>query len=321
MKIIVTGSLSFDHIFNLPVNFSEYILPEKVHNINVSFTTRRHTLTPGGTGGNQAYTLALLGHKPILIAAVGGDYGDYRQWLTAKGIDTSYIRVFKEENTAFGSVMTDVKDNQIWLFSKGAISHAQKISLKPVFRQHKSAYPLVVIAPNEPEAINRYLDECIEMQVPFVFDPAFYIPQLRLSTLRKGVRHARIIFGNDYEIAMMSKLLKKPLAEFKSADQPEKIIVTTYGAKGSLIEKYLPKHTEKIKIKAAKVRKVVDPTGAGDAYRAGFLAGFVTRASLQKCGQMGSVAAAYAIEKYGTMSHSFRQAEFKKRYRSNYHES
>lgn len=319
--LIITGSLAFDQILNLPGKFADYILPDKIHQLNVSFTTDNHKKGFGGTAGNQVYSLALLGEKPILLASAGGDFLPYKKFLKKHGIDTSYIKIFPEQNTATGFSITDLTDNQIWGFSKGAMKEAKTLKiknekLKKVMRSLSLSWTdlFVMIAPNEPQAIENYLDECIGLKIPFGFDPAFYVPVLSPEVLRKGFENARIIFGNDYEISLLAKRLKMSEEKFISEIGQNQIVIETLGEKGSVIYN----GGKKIKITPAKTEKIVDPTGAGDAYRSGFLAGFLRKMPLKICGQIGSVTASFAIENYGTINHYFTKKEFEKRYLKSY---
>jgi len=198
-------------------------------------------------------------------------------------------------------VTTDSDDNQIWSYYKGAMGVVQ-----PINDREKSCQ-LVVISPNEPKAVNKYVDQCIKNNWQYMYDPAFQIPDISVVALRRGVKNARIVIGNDYEIA----LLKQRAAV---GETPGQIWITTLGSKGSMIEY----EGNKMKVKAAKPQNTSDPTGAGDAFRAGFVAGLVKGLDLKVCGQMGSVCSVYTVEKYGTQTHKFSLSEFKKRYRENY---
>lgn len=313
--VIVTGSVAYDQIMDLPGEFSSYILPEKIHQINISFVTDTHRRRFGGTGGNQAYSLSLLGVPVCLIASAGNDFQQYEEFLRSTSIDTTHIVKHKTEPTAAGFAITDQKDNQIWGFSKGAMTFAKNISLKKIISSYKKDV-LVVIGPNEPLAMERYIDECVELNVPFAFDPAFYIPTLPVHVLKKGVTHARIVFGNDYEIELLKTKLRITNYQLREGQ----IFVTTLGEKGSRISVRESKRqsVRDIEVGVAKPKKVVDPTGAGDAYRAGFIAEFVEGKDLKICGQMGAVAASFAIEKYGTMEHMFTIKEFEMRLAKNF---
>ncbi|MBI4137340.1 carbohydrate kinase family protein, partial [Candidatus Roizmanbacteria bacterium] len=316
-RTIVTGSLAYDQILNLPGKFSSYILPEKIHNINVSFTTDTHKKRFGGTGGNQAYSLSLLGMHPTLLATAGNDFQPYLKFLKKNHIDTSRIVIINDEMTAMGIAITDEKDNQIWGFSKGAMKHARYLSIKPLLT-NDSHNTWVMITPDEPKAIENYITECIETGTPFSFDPAFYIPLMSKSALKRAVLHARIVFGNDYEIALLKKKIGVTTPTFSSVH--EQYLITTFGEKGSEIihSKLTGSTIKRVRVKPARVQQVIDPTGAGDAYRSGFMAGFLNGKDIAICGQMGSIAAAYAVENYGTMEHSYSVKEFEKRYEENY---
>lgn len=312
--IIVTGSLAYDIILNLPGKFSSYILPEKIHQINVSFATDIHRRNFGGTAGNQAYSLALLGERPVLVGTVGNDFDPYFAFLKKHGIETSFIKVIENKLSASGFAITDDVNNQIWGYSKSAMSDAKNLSLKPAVTalSKKNKDLLVVITPNDPDAMANYVDECISLHVPFAFDPAFYIPVLSVATLKKGIQHATAIFGNDYEIELLKSKLKITNYELRK----DQILITTLGEKGSQILS----NGKKIAIKPASIKKVVDPTGAGDAYRSGFLVGYVNGLPLNVCGQMGSVASSFVVEQYGTVNHHYSLDEFKDRYKKNFGE-
>jgi len=259
----------------------------------------------GGTAGNVAYSLALLGIKPVLIATLGKDGKRYKNKLKSFGVDTDGVKIVNGDRSASGFVITDKKDNQVWIFYQGAMSSASKLSL------NLTGDELVLVGPNDPKAMVKYVDECVKAKSMYMYDPAFAISYLSKSQLKKGIENAAVIIGNDYEKSKLMKLTK--MSEKKLLERG-KVMITTLGAKGSLIRK----GNKTIKIKAARVKNTSDPTGAGDAYRAGFLAGFVNGLPLDVCGRMGAVAAAYTVEKYGTQTHKFTISEFRKRYKDNF---
>lgn len=302
-SVIVTGSLAFDHIMNLPGTFGDYILPDKIHMLNVSFLVDTLRKEFGGTGGNIAYNLALLGIKVRLVAAIGSDGNDYLIWLKQNGVDVNRVKKFNDILTASGFVITDTKDNQIWSFYGGAMRRASQLSLQSI----KLKPDLVVIAPNDPQVMIQYAKECQKRSWNYLFDPAFYIPMISKKDLALAVKRAKIVIGNDYEITM----LKRKIGDVETERQ---MWITTLGEKGSIIRQ----GGKEWKIPAAKVRSVVDPTGAGDAYRAGFVAGYVAGEAVPVCGRMGAVCAAYTVEKYGTQTHKFSQKEFEQRYETNF---
>ena len=308
-SVVVTGSLAFDQIMNLPGVFSDYIFPDKIHQLNVSFLVDTLRKERGGTGGNIAYNLALLGIKVRLVAGIGSDGSDYVAGLKRAGIDVGGVRQFNDVLTAAGFVITDRQDNQIWNFYGGAMRRANKLQIT---RNKKQTRPdLVVIAPNDPQAMVQYAKECQKKNWEYLFDPAFYIPGLAKKDLAMAVAGAKIVIGNDYEITMLKRKIGP---HFAKASWGKQIWITTLGEKGSVIRR----GKEEYRIPAAKPKGIVDPTGAGDAYRAGFVAGYLQGQTLKVCGRMGSVCAAYTVEKYGTQTHKFSLREFKKRYETNF---
>ncbi len=332
MKIMITGSLAFDFIMNFPGKFGDHILPEKIHEINLSFLVEKLQKQYGGTAGNIAYNLALLGFKPAILATAGNDFSEYKKFLENSGVDTSMIYIIEAEPTASAYIFTDMVDNQITGFYPGAMKYTRKLSINSAlssgaalacgaestpFRSSLGGTPprapLVVISPNDPSAMIKFAKECQNLGIPYLFDPGMQLPRLKTQDLRLGIEGAKIVIGNDYEIALMAKRLG--YRDIKRLGE-NKITITTLGGKGSLIET----DGKTYKIPAAKPRKVLDPTGAGDAYRAGFLAGFLRGLPLKTCGKMGSIAAVYTVEKYGTTTHKFTVKEFKNRYQKNFRE-
>lgn len=307
ISVVVTGSLAFDHIMNLPGVFSDYIMPDKIHQLNVSFLVDTLRKEFGGTGGNIAYNLALLGIKAELVAAIGSDGDEYISWLVKNKVGTQRVKKFSDVLTACGFVITDRKDNQIWNFYGGAMRKALELSLQSIKVDPK----LVVIAPNDPQAMIAYAKECQKRNWDYLFDPAFYIPVLANEDLNLAVIRAKIVIGNDYEIALLKRKIGP---HFAKASWGKQIWITTLGDKGSVIKQ----GKKEWQIPAAKVKSVVDPTGAGDAYRAGFVAGYLQGLTLKICGRMGAVCAAYTVEKYGTQTHKFSRKEFKQRYAANF---
>lgn len=305
MKIFVTGSVSFDQVMSMPGRFADYLQPEKLHILNVSFLMETFSRHFGGTAANQAYTLALLGYRPKLAAAVGRDFGSYRSHLVKAGVDLSLVKKVKDV-TATGWAMTDRDNNQVWGFYSGAMKQAHSLSLAGKL----TGEDWLVITPNDPRAMVNYIHQAKLSGAKILFDPAVQIPRFTKDQLRLGIAGAKIVIGNDYEIALLLKA--------SGLDQDEitdhAILISTGGAKGSLVITA----KEKILIPIAKARTAVDPTGAGDAYRSGFLAGFIKGLSLPVCGRMGALAAAYTVEKFGTQTHHFTVAQFKKRYKLNF---
>ena len=309
-KVVVTGSLAFDHIMSMPGSFKNHIMPDQLHILNVSFIMNTFRQEFGGTGGNIAWTLGLLNTPTTLVAAAGDDFGPYRRHLEKNGfIDLSGMRAFKGAHTARGFVITDGDDNQIWGFYEGAMKESKTISLKNFLKGKE----IVMIAPNNPEAMMNYVNEAVASKVPYVFDPAFNIALFTLSDLKKAVKNSHILIGNDYEITLIKRRLR---LSSKGLLRNCNILITTLGSKGSRIQS----KDGLIKIPAASPQNESDPTGAGDTFRAGFLAGYVRDFPLEICGKMGSLSAVYTVEKYGTQTHRFTLKQFAQRFRGNFSE-
>lgn len=304
-KVAVCGSVAFDQIMGMDGRFGDYIMPDKIHMLNVSFVANRMRREFGGTGGNIAYTLALLGRRPLLVSGAGNDWSDYKKHLIRHGVVVDAVVEDQKQPTAVGNVIADKENNQVWSFYTGPLDQVKGVRLG------KMGVGFVVVAPTVKVAFEDHLDEVVKEKLPFMFDPAFYIPTFSKKILSLGVKKAEIVIGNDYEIELMARRLEKSLDKLMNKDQ---VLVTTLGAKGCVVRQ----GKQKYEVKAVKVKKAVDPTGAGDAFRAGFLAGFLAGESLERCGQMGAVAGAYAVEVYGTQRHKFTKKQFEKRLKENF---
>lgn len=307
--IIVTGSLAYDYIMDFPGSFSDRIVPEKIHNLSLSFLVDTLKKQFGGCAGNIAYTLNLLGETPHIMACVGNDFSPYFQFLRDHRIDASGVKLYKDVLTGSYFGITDKNDNQIGSFYTGASRYAVSLSLAPLVKKYKN--PFVVISPTDPKAMVSYVTECIKLKLPYLFDPAFQIATFSVSNLKRGIINAAVLIGNDYEISLIEKQLTITHTQLLGMVP---VVITTLGAKGSVIEQ----RDKTCTIRPAKAKNACDPTGAGDAYRAGFLAGYLRGFDLRICGQMGSVAAVYTVEKYGTVTHRYTKKEFIRRYVQNF---
>ncbi len=287
---------------DFPGVFGDHIMPDKIHQLNVSFLVDTLEKQRGGTAGNIAYNLALLKSSSSIFAAAGNDFNEYAIFLKQNGIDTSNIEIIKDKPTASAFIMTDKNDNQISAFYPGAMRETPSLSLKGIQTD------FAIISPNDPKAMVKFAKEATEKNIPYMMDPGMQLPVLNASDLTDMVLGAHILIGNDYEIDLLKK--KSSLSEKDLFEQKVEILITTLGANGSQIKT----KGETFAIKPAKPKEVVDPTGAGDAYRAGFMAGFLRGLDVKTCGQMGSVAASFAIEKYGTQQHHFTIQTFQDRY-------
>jgi len=302
--ILLTGSLAFDYIFDIPDPFSKYILPDQIHKINVSIVTNNHRKSFGGTAGNQAFYLARLGLNSTILTTVGNDFNEYQIFLKKNGVQTKLIKTIKNLPTASGFVMTDPKDNQIWMFATGAMQEAKNANIRQQRSLVKNHFAL--ISPTDLSAMNNYVKDCVQLNIPFAFDPAFFIPHFSEEILALGVKNTEILFGNDYEITFIEKRLKQPINKLVSAKQ---IVVKTLGDQGCQILQA----GKWLKLPIYKV-KTVDPTGAGDAYRSGFLYGYLQKESLKNCGLMGAATSSFAVEIKGTMNLSFNKKAFDLRF-------
>ncbi len=308
--ILVTGSLAFDQIMDFPGKLGDHIMPEKIHMLNVSFLVNEMRKGFGGTAGNISYTLSLLGVRCALMGIAGDDFATYKEFLEKREIDTSYIKLVNNlyTSTAFG--ITDSRDNQIWGFYSGADSLSDHLSIYDI----EGKIDFGVVAPHNPRAMIKFAREYHTEKIPYLFDPGMQLPWLNGADLRAGFSGAKIIIGNDYEVCAMEK--KTEISNLHSLAAEDKIIITTLGENGSKISN----GSDSFEVKAARVKSTTDPAGAGDAYRAGFIAGYMRQIPLKVCARMGSVAAAYTVEKFGTTTHEFTIEQFCNRYKENYGE-
>lgn len=307
-QILVTGSLAFDQIMVFPGNFKDHILIEKLHVINISFLVAEMRRQRGGCAGNIAYTLALLGHDARVIASAGNDFADYDRWLREKGVDVSAIEIHPDEITASCFITSDRSDNQITGFFPGAMRQAGKLSLKARAGERPGA---VVLAPDDPAAMIRHAREARELGLPFIFDPSFQVTAMDGESLAAAAFGAAMMVVNDYEYAVFGQKTGK---EGDAIFDEIGMVVVTLGGEGSKI--LLP--GQEIHVPAAKIGQLADPTGAGDAFRGGFVAGLQRGYDLETCGRLGSVAAAYAVEQHGTQVHAYTREELAARYAENF---
>ncbi len=301
--VLVTGSLAFDHIMDFPETFEENILPDKLHTLSVSFLVSNFGRNFGGVAGNIAYTLGLLGQRAAILSSAGAnDFGSYETHLRQAAVVTDYIYQAPDEFSATFFVITDRNNCQIAGFYAGAMAQDTTLSVRRC-----DAVDFLVVSPTMPEAMDAFVREAKDCGIPYLYGPAQQIPRLSPEQLRYGVDGAEILIGNDYELSILMKkagLTKRDLLE------QAKIVVTTLGADGSLVEV----GDTRVSIGIIDPTAIVDPTGAGDAYIAGFLDGYLSGEELQVCGQLGATAASFAMERYGTQNHTFAAAAFSARY-------
>ena len=285
MRIVVTGSIAYDYIMNFPGYFKDHILPDKVHMLTVSFLVDSMRRMRGGVAGNIAYSLALLGEHPLVVATVGQDFAEYRAWMERQGIDVSGIAEVPDEFTASCFINTDKANNQILAFYTGAMAQSKNLSLEGL---GLGPDDLVVISPTDPEAMTRYTEECRRLAVPFLFDPGKQTPRLDAEQIVNGLTGASVLVGNDYEYAMMAKKIGWSEAELIDAAP---LTVVTRGQQGSTIYTSAT-NGQGIDIPVAPIAEVLDPTGAGDAYLAGLAFGLARKLPLPVTGRIAALTAA-----------------------------
>lgn len=305
MTVAVTGSMAFDYIMSFPDEFSKHILPDQIQKLSVSFLVDSMRRERGGTAGNIVYNLALMDQPCLLMATVGQDAPEYIAGLGARGVDTSGVLQLPNEFTASFFVSTDEINNQIALFYTGAMAKAGQISFAD---QDYRSIKIAIISPNDPWAMVKYVQECHDMRIPYIYDPSQQIPRLEPNHLVKGIEGAKVLVVNDYEFEMMKN--KTGLSEDDMRGMVETVIVTQ-GEAGSLIYA----DNQEFDIPVATPNRVAEPTGAGDAFRAGIIAGMMRGYSWDVIGRLGSVAAVYVLEQHGTQRHTFTRRQLANRYR------
>lgn len=306
MNIVVTGSIAWDYLMSFPGSFNEHLLPEHLHHVSLSFLVDSMDKRRGGCGPNIAYTLALLGERPRLMATAGQDFGEYRRWLETAGVDTSAVVEIEGKFTASFFCSTDRNGNQIASFYTGAMAHAGELSFRTIGR-----CDLAIVSPNDPAAMVQYAGECRSLGIPFIFDPSQQVARMTAEDLREGLSGAEILISNEYEFEIIRE--KTGLDEAAVLERVKALVVTR-GEKGASIVLPGCRH----EIPAVAPRQIADPTGVGDAFRGGFMKGMAMGAPLEVSGRIGSVAAAYALEHVGGTSHSYTRAEFAARYGENF---
>jgi adenosine kinase len=307
MSIILTGSIAYDYLMTFPGYFKEHILPEHLDSISLSFLVDEMTKQPGGVAANIAYTLGLLCEKPKLVATAGMDFGDYRQALEDAGVDTSGVRIIQGKFTASFFVNTDLSNAQIATFYAGAMADASEISMKELGLTHED---VVVISPNAPDAMIKYALECQELGVPYIFDPSQQIVRLDGERLKEGILGAKALFANEYEFELLQKHCQMTADELLNAVD---FAVVTLGEQGSRVYQ----NGELLgDVPVVPPHQILDPTGVGDAYRGGFLKGYVHGFDLLLCAKMGALAATYCLEEKGTQSQCYLTNDFVARFRT-----
>jgi len=307
LDILITGSVAYDYLMTFPGLFKEQILPERLASISLSFLVDGMSKQRGGIAPNIAYSMALLGERPRVMATVGEDFGDYRAWLDAKGVDTSLMEVVPGLFTASFFATTDQASAQIASFYPGAMGVAATQSLKNLVVKPD----LVIVSPNAPDAMMKFPAECRELGIKYLYDPSQQVLRLEGDELARDMEGAHFLFCNDYEFGLISKKTGWSLDQIL---EHVNILVITRGKDGA--DLYMD--GESVHIPTVPEDEIVDPTGVGDAFRGGFLAGYSQGFDWKLCGEIGSLAAVYCLEQRGPQSHSYTREEFVARFRRHF---
>jgi adenosine kinase len=307
MDILLTGSVAYDYLMTFPGHFKEQILPTRLESISLSFLVDSMSKQRGGIAPNIAYTMALLGRKPRVMATVGEDFADYRAWLEDKGVDTTLMKVVPGLFTASFFATTDHASAQIASFYPGAMAHSATQSIKELDNKPD----LVVVSPSAPDAMMKFPAECRELGIPYLYDPSQQILRLEGNELARDMEGAEFLFCNDYEFGLISKKTGWSLDQIL---EHVKVLVITRGKDGADL------YTDGISVHIPTVPEdeIVDPTGVGDAFRGGFLSGYSHGFDWKLCGEIGSLAAVYCLEQRGPQSHAYSREDFVNRFRKHF---
>lgn len=307
MPIFISGSLAYDRIMDFPGHFADHILPEKIHVLNVCFNINGLVEKFGGTAGNIAYTLAQLGEKPSIVATSGHDFDRYEEWLKVNNLTTRWITRIQEVLTAGAYITTDLDDNQITAFNPGAMAYESV--LPPI--EEGDGGTLVFLAPGNKSDMMAFAGRAKEAQVPFIFDPGQSLNIWEGEELRATVAGALCFMSNDYELSQFLQMTGWSLGDLYGRVE---MVITTQGPEGVVLDA----GGERTLFPAVRAERVLDPTGAGDAFRGGFLKGWSLGLDWDICCQMGTVSASYAVETYGTQEHRVGWERFCRRYEGTY---
>jgi len=302
MDIIVSGSLAYDRIMDFPGHFSDHILPDKIHALNVCFQVDGMKEKFGGTAGNIAYALTLMGERPAISATIGRDYHQYFKWLAKNGISNETIKIVEDEFTASAYITTDKADNQITGFNPGAMKYSSSLDFDKLHPKET----LMIISPGNLEDMVNYPRFCKARGIDYIFDPGQSLPMLDGKDLIQTIEGCLILISNDYELDL---IMSKTGFSKETLRRRARTIIVTLGELGS---KVFTQQGE-ITVSAANPMRVEDPTGAGDSYRGGLISGLIRGKDIEHCARMGSVCASFAVECYGTQEYTFSPEEFNER--------
>ena len=306
MSALICGSIAYDTIMLFNDKFKHHILPEKVHILNVSFMVPDMRREFGGCGGNIAYNLKLLGGEPLLMGTVGADFTPYADWMDKCGISRNYIKVIDNSYTAQAFITTDMDDNQITAFHPGAMMQAHENKVADA-----KDIKIGIVSPDGRDGMIQHAEQFVEAEIPFIFDPGQGMPMFDGDDLKRFIDQASYVVVNDYEWQLMQER-----TQYSPQEVAEKVnaLIVTQGGEGSTI--YTKDQT--YHVPCAKAEKLADPTGCGDAYRAGLLYGLMNGLDWEVTGRIASLLGALKIEQAGTQNHQFTIDEFKQRYQQSF---
>lgn len=307
VRIAVTGSIAIDHLMTYPGRFAEQFIADHLDDLSLSFLVDDLDIRRGGVAANIAYGLGNLGITPILVGAVGNDFGEYRTWLERHSVDTKSLHVSRERHTARFLCTTDREQKQLASFYAGAMVEARDIRLRDVV-DRAGGLDLVVISPNDPEAMARHTAECRQLNLPFVADPSQQLARLSGPEVRDLVDGASLLLTNQYEASL---LMRKTGWSVRDVLDRVGHWVTTRGARGVSIEGQ--ERSTTVSVPAVQTSNEVDPTGVGDAFRAGFLWGLHARMSMERAAQIGCTVATIALEHAGSQEYRLDRADMSNR--------
>jgi adenosine kinase len=306
-RALICGSLAYDNIMLFNGRFKDHILPDKVHILNVSFLVPQLRREFGGCAGNIAYNLKLLGDTGLPMATVGRDFAAYRDWMQQTGVPADHVRTVESEHTAQAFITTDLDDNQITAFHPGAMQHAHLNKVADAGSQ----VAIGIVSPDGRDGMLQHAAQFAQAKIPFIFDPGQGMPMFEGAELRAFIEQATWVTVNDYEWQLMQQ--RTGWSASQVAERVRALIITL-GAEGSVI------HTQgrEFRIPSAKPAAVVDPTGCGDAYRAGLIHGLLRDLPWDVTGRIASLIGAIKIESRGTQNHRFTQAQFAERFQKSF---
>jgi adenosine kinase len=311
MKIGVAGSVGLDHLMTFSGKFTDSLVAGSLEKVSLSFLVDSLDVRRGGCAANIAYGMGVLGLNPILIAAVGKDWADYEAWLTRHGVDTSHTLVSTTLHTAHFVVTTDQDLNQIASFFPGAMSEARNIELSPIMEK-TGRLDMMVISPDDPEAMLRHSEVCRQLGIDFAADPSQQMARMSGEEIKLLIDGAAYLFLNEYELALA---MQKTGWSDREILERVKYRVVTLGSQGAKVENAAG---EFVQVSCPQEKSKTDPTGVGDSFRSGFIAGLAWGVSHERCAQLGALIATYVIETLGTQEYRFTRDEFIARFQEAY---